>query len=286
MKERNRDDEQGSTLPAVRASLTPMPVANMGELIHVGQLLAQSGMFGITSAAAGFVVASTCHQQGISLLEFQRTYHIVEGRPSMRADAMLAEFRKRGGRYVMAENSAGRAAAKFEFEGNEYAFEFTIDDARRIGDAFKGDGKTLKHNWAKRPEDMLWARMVSRAVRRLCPEIVAGLYTPEEVQDFDDAAPRGGIPVVMPPEEAARRAKIVQAESAAAETVTVDAVDAPGTVLSFYICPDGFGDFSGHSWDEMDDATLETAMVAEGLDDGHREAIREVLEARNAKTEE
>ena len=279
MKERNRDDEQGSTLPAVRAVVAPMPVTNMGELIHVGQQLAQSGMFGIENPAAGFVVASTCYQQGITMMEFLRTFHIVKNRPAMKADAMLADFRKRGGKYKIVENSTTRAAAEFDFEGQKLSFEYGMEDAKRIGDCYD-KGTTLKYNWQRRPEDMLWARMVSRAVRRLCPEIVAGVYTPEEVQDFDDAAPRGGIPVVLSAEEAARRAKLVQAES-----VAVDAANetAPGIVSGFSFCPDGFGDYSGHPWEEMDDTTLEAAAVAEGLEDGHRESIREVLEARNAK---
>ena len=286
MKERNRDDEQGSTLPAVRAALTPMPIANMSELFEVGKVIAQSGMFGQLNDAGGFVVAVTCYQQGITTLDFMRTYHPpINGRLSMKADAMLAEFRKRGGKYKIVENSVTQAAAEFEFEGQKLAFAYSMDDAKRIGDCYTGkldkqNNPTLKDNWQKRPEDMLWARMVSRAVRRLCPEVVSGLYTPEEVQDFDDAAPRGGIPVVLSAEEAARRAKLVQAES-----VAVDAANetAPGIVSGFSFCPDGFGDFSGHPWEEMDDAILEAAAVAEGIEDGHREAIREVLEARNAK---
>ena len=85
----------------------------------------------------------------------------------MRADAMLAEFRNRGGKYKIVENSQTRAAAEVEFEGQKLPFEFTMEDAKRTGDCFKGDGKTLKLTWQKRPDDMLWARMVSRMVRRL-----------------------------------------------------------------------------------------------------------------------
>jgi hypothetical protein len=34
---------------------------------------------------------------------------------------------------------------------------------------------------------MLWARVISDGVRTLAPEIVYGIYTPEETQDFEPA---------------------------------------------------------------------------------------------------
>ena len=33
---------------------------------------------------------------------------------------------------------------------------------------------------------MLWARLVSRALDKVCPELVAGIYTPEEMRDVID----------------------------------------------------------------------------------------------------
>jgi hypothetical protein len=257
------------TLPARIASGDSLPVRSMNELAVAGELLAQSGMFGIQNAAAGFVVAATCHQQGISLMEFQRTYHIVEGKPSMRADAMLAEFRKRGGRYTIVENTVTRAAAQFEFEGNKIPAEFTIEDAQRTGDCFKSDGKTIKHTWAKRPEDMLWARMVSRAVRRLCPEIVAGLYTPEEVCDFDDR-PARREPVEIAPEVAAVRAGGI-----------VDQID-------YTICPIGGAEWKGRSWNEFQTELLEAALGSAdpAMTHTHKAAIRVVLEERKTKGSE
>jgi hypothetical protein len=272
----NQTQDTQTTLPAVRTGCA-LPARTMGELAQAGQLLAQSGMFGVNSPAAGFVVAATCFQQGISLMEFNRTYHIVEGRPSMRADAMLAEFRKRGGKYRIVENGTERAEADFEFEGVAYKGVYTMDDARRTGDAFKGDGKTLKHNWAKRPEDMLWARMVSRSVRRLCPEIVAGIYTPEETEDFDDRQAPRAAPVAIDPAEAARRV--------VAETVPPPPFDAPfanePAEIDFSVCPAGFGEYSGKLWSEFDADTLRAAAAAEGMDSGllpgHVAEIRKVL---------
>jgi hypothetical protein len=53
-----------------------------------------------------------------------------------------------------------------------------VDDAKRAGVAGK-------QNWQRYPRQMLRARVVSEGVRAAMPGVVLGLYTPEEVQDFD-----------------------------------------------------------------------------------------------------
>jgi hypothetical protein len=57
--------------------------------------------------------------------------------------------------------------------------EFTIEDARRAELA-------NKPTWKRFPQDMLWSRCVSRMIRVLMPDVVAGIiYTPEEVESID-----------------------------------------------------------------------------------------------------
>ncbi len=255
--------EQKETASVVLRKNTPMPIATIADMQAVGTAIAQSGMFGITNAGAGLVIAMTCHSQNISLLEFARTYHIINGRPSMRSDAMLAEFRKRGGKYVIAENSVTRAAADFEFEGQKFSGAYTMEDAERSGDCFDKDGKTLKHNWLHRAENMLWARMVSRTVRILCPEIVAGIYTPEEVEDFhgpDNARVVRPIPVA----EATERAASVVLE------------------------PEVIPDFTKHpalnvNFETLTNEDLKNAWDDPCITEDHRKAISAVVEARLQK---
>lgn len=245
---------------------TALPVQHMSDLEAIGNAIAQSGMFGVKNAASGLVVAATCHQQGITLLEFQRTYHIVEGRPSMRADAMLAEFRKLGGKVKIVENSVTRAAADFTFEGHTYPLEYTIEDAKRTGDALKGDG-SIKQMWQKRADDMLWARLVSRSVRKLAPEICSGLYTPEEVADFDDRRPaQGSQPEPINMDDALARAKVVKP-------------------IDFCVCPDGFAEYSGMRWSDMPSDVLKAAMQSAKLTDEYKSEILSVMDDRAERGE-
>lgn len=165
-----------------RTPASPIVARSWKEAEEVGDALARSGMMGVQNKQQGMIVLSVCQSEGLSLLGFMRTYHIVEGRPSMRADALLARFRERGGRYKILERSAKRAAIETAFEGQALTWEFTMADAERMEVCRDKKGE-LKKNWRTIPAQMLWARVTSDMVRTLCPEIVAGCYTPEENGD-------------------------------------------------------------------------------------------------------
>jgi hypothetical protein len=165
----------------------PDPLAAIKTL---GEAFKTSPMLGLTTPGDGIVLAMTCMADGITPLDFIRKYHIIEGRPSMRADAMAAEFRRRGGKVRWLQlGEKGVAEAEFEFEGQTLRGSFSLDDARRMLGKDK-DGKDRidkpNGNWQKNPDAMLRARLLSNFIRMMAPEIVAGVYTPEEVQDFAD----------------------------------------------------------------------------------------------------
>lgn len=190
-----------------------LPVNGVADLELIGNKLSQSNTLGVSNPAAGFVVAMTCHMEGITPIEFGRKYHIIGGKPTMKPAAMAAEFRKMGGKIKKVERSATRAAAIFTFEGESEEYEFTIEDANR---AELTGGKNP--NWKKYPQNMLWARMISNALDVVCPEIRYGIYTPEEMEDvMIEEEQKRSVGQVVDPVEAA---KVVQAE--VVEEVAVD----------------------------------------------------------------
>ena len=269
-------EKQATYEVATRSETKPLPIQSMAEMATAGQLLAQSGFFGINNAAAGFVVIATCQQEGISLMEFKRTYWIINGVPTMKSDKMLAKFRELGGKYKITENGTERAAAVFEFEGEKYDWEYTIEDAKRTGDALKGDG-SIKDMWRKRPEDMLWARLVSRSIRKLAPEIVSGIYTPEETQDMQPA--QRGEPKRIDPSEIKSRIKKNADEAYTAKETPIES----DIMEESNYCPIGGEDYQGMAWAQMPDDVLEMALESElpEITDAHRDAIRRELAARN-----
>ena len=258
------------------AKYEAMPIQSMAELAQAGKLIAQSGMFGINNDAAGFVVVATCHQQGITLLDYARTYHTVENKPSMKADAMAAEFRKRGGKYKIVNRDAVEARALFSFEGQDQEFSYTMERAVEAGINKSKNG--IKHNWKSFPENMLWARMMSNAVRVLCPEIVAGLYTPEEAEDF--------TPDTMPTPTSEPTPIDVEFAEARLQSVTEPPNFEQALPADYSTCPIGGEDWLGKAWLDMKLETLQNALQFDdpALTDYHKTAIKYAISEKEKVT--
>ena len=149
----------------------------------MGEMIWGSGMFGCVKPEQGMVLAMTCLAEGKAPLELAKTYHIIEGKLSMRADAMLGRYLTTGGKVKWLVRSDTEVRAIWSKDGNDVEIAATLDEFKNNGVAIGANGK-LKANWQKFPRQMLTARCVSEGVRLLAPQIVSGIYTPEEVQDF------------------------------------------------------------------------------------------------------
>jgi hypothetical protein len=294
-----------------------LPVKSMNDLSIIGQQFAQSGMFGIKNEAAGLIVAMTCYMEKITPLKFIRTYHIIDGKPSMKADAIAAEFRLRGGKYKVINRDNDKAEAEFTFEGNKVKMSFTMEEAKSQGICFTSDGKTLKENWRKFPANMLWARMMSNSVRVLCPEINSGVYTPEEISDMHEEhiekplteeafknitkeviieEPRQTpeetettIPVqsVTDSEQDLKPVGVEVIEPEKEKPKSKSKEKTPWDVIkeqeavNYEICP--IGKVKGTAWAEMPNDHLESALVVPSLETQYKEVITRILAIRKEK---
>ena len=258
-----------------------MPVASMHEIAEAGALIAQSGLCGARNPAEGFVVALTCQQRGMDVLTFSETYHVMMGRVTKRSDAMLADFLRSGGEHQIIERSANRAAIALHPPNAEpQTFELTWDEACAEPFVYAGNpaqaAAELKKPQAERrfkdkyatPRSrmqMLWARVVSDAVRAVDPRANQGSYTPEEIGDVidDRTIDITPGPPVTPPMPA----------------TAADGVD-------YSICPiaDEGCQYTGTYWSEMPIADLHIALTLDhpALTDGHRAAIKHTIQTIEA----
>lgn len=178
-----------SNLPAVTSQNTVHTydkVADpMAAATQLGEWICRSGMFGADRPEQGNLLALQCIVERKPPLELAKHYHVIQGRLSLRADAMLALYRERGGKVVWKQFDAAGARAQWIYDGNDIELAYTADDAKAAGflPARGGSG------WAKFPAEMMRARLISKAVRMLCPEVVTGTYTPEEIADFAQPSP-------------------------------------------------------------------------------------------------
>lgn len=159
----------------------------MQAIETMGNAMAKSGMFGITKVEQGTVLAFHAFFTGQSLVALAAKYHIIEGKMTMRADAMQAAFQEVGGRIIWKQTDEKVCEALFIDEnlfpdGNNV--RVTLEELKASGVAI-GAGNKLKTNYQKFPRQMLRARAISEGVRMTRPDVIVGVYTPEEVSDFE-----------------------------------------------------------------------------------------------------
>ena len=89
---------------------TPMPYADMERLAKAA---AGSGMFGISKPEQALCLFAICQSEGLDPITALKRYHLIEGKPSMRADAMAAEFLAKGGAIIWHARTDQLCAATF-----------------------------------------------------------------------------------------------------------------------------------------------------------------------------
>jgi hypothetical protein len=147
---------------------------------ELGSWIARSGAFNCQKDEQGNMIALECLATRKTPFDFKREFHLVNGSLTMRSDAMLAGYRTRGGKVIWKQFDSNAAIAIWKYDGNECEIGFTTEDAKQAGllPAKPGSG------WQKDPSAMLRARCISKAIRMLAPEVVAGVYATEEAADF------------------------------------------------------------------------------------------------------
>lgn len=221
------------------------------QLQEFGKAIMHSEMFGAKSASQGMVLAMECAARRLPPMMLAERYHIIHGKLSMKADAILADFRtKCGGSHKILKRDGDEACVELILNGHGQTFSLTWTDAMNepfvyegkesvvVAKLVKGETRSLtvkaKYRTPRSRTQMLWARVVSDAVRAMAPEVLAGHYTPEEISDFDDhedvvidvettpveaEVPSAGIHLAEPPTEPATPAAVAIPDAPVPERV-------------------------------------------------------------------
>lgn len=149
----------------------------VSDIERMAQAVAASKLFGIQNMEQAMSLMLIAQAEGMHPAIAARDYHVIQGRPALKADAMLARFQAAGGKVKWNAYTDEKVSGTFSHPAGG---EVTIDwDMNRA----KAAGLAGKDNWSKYPRQMLRARCISEGVRTVCPGVTAGLYTPEEIQD-------------------------------------------------------------------------------------------------------
>lgn len=254
-----------------------LPINNVQELQFLGTVLAQSQLFGQSNPAEGLAIVAMCHQKRISWMDFMGNFHMIKGRVSKKADAILADFHMIGGTHIPISRTEEVAEAKFTVGKTSYTSKLTWEECKHEPFIYQGKEEDViklleagnmdalkikaKYRTPRARKQMLWARVVSDGVRVLAPECCRGIYTPEEVGDFvePDTVSVSPMPVV---------------QTAAAPVAS--AVDVE-------VCP--VGPATGKRWDDETVFSLDTLKQAlngthEKLTPEMKDYIRGLIEKR------
>lgn len=181
---RRRDDHRPARDPTDHDR--PIDLEAMAEAIVRGGMWPE-----IDTREKALSLMLLCQAEGLHPVSAMKRYHIIEGKPSMRADTMLAEYKRRGGRVRWIQRSAQVAEAHFwhpETDPDGVTITVTYRELEEAGVTQSYDRRNqrwiTKKNYRCFPRQMLSARVVSEGVRLIDPGVVAGVYTPEEVSDF------------------------------------------------------------------------------------------------------
>ena len=156
----------------------------MTALIPVDQVermalaVAKSGLFGVKTPDQAMALMLIAQAEGMHPAIAARDYHVINGRPTLRADAMLARFQQAGGRVEWGEYTDRKVVGTFTHpQGGSVRIEWTTDMAVSAG-------LTRNPTWKSYPRQMLRARCISEGIRTIYPGVAIGTYTPEEAEDM------------------------------------------------------------------------------------------------------
>lgn len=173
------------------------PLVSYADMEKMATVIAQSGLFGVKNPTQALALMLLSQAEGLHPATAARDYHVIQGRPTLKADTMLARFQAAGGVVEWHDYTDKLVKATFSHpRGGKVTVAWTLETAKEAELA----GKDM---WKKFPRAMLRARVISEGIRTVFPGVLAGMYTPEEVRDMQDvkgeAETSGPNPIDPPP---------------------------------------------------------------------------------------
>lgn len=175
--EGNMSDESKAIVPM--NATTALEPSNVDEAFRLCERLVQSGLLGknIQKPQAALAVILAGRELGLTAMQSLRSIHIIEGKPTLSADLMVALV-KRSPKclYFKLINSTSKLATYETDRAGEGVtrMSWTIEQAQAAGVAGKD-------NWKRYPDAMLRARCIAALARAVYPDLLAGVYEENEL---------------------------------------------------------------------------------------------------------
>jgi len=169
-------------------ALVPVNKETWQVIQSVAPVAQASRMFKVTQEQAAIVMLKG-YELGLGIASAFEYIHVIEQKPSISPKGALALIHRSGklaGLEIddISDNSKPTACkvTMKRKNGFEYSVTFTMDDAERAGVVKDKSG------WSKYPANMLRWRAVGYCADVVFPDVVGGLYRPEELGADVDAS--------------------------------------------------------------------------------------------------
>ncbi len=165
------------------------------EMLNQAQAWVKSGLLpaSIKTPEQAVVIALKGRELNLQTMASFELIDVIMGKPALKPKGMAALVRKGGVRTKTIKDfepifdAEGKkvdmeTVIRFYRDGIEEDVKYTYRDAQNLG-------LVNKDNWKKQPGVMMYWRCYSKGANRVCPDLIGGLYTTEELASFTQNAP-------------------------------------------------------------------------------------------------
>lgn len=157
------------------SSTPPMTVTDVERIANA---IAKGGLFGSRDPNAVLTLCLLAQAEGQHPAVVFRDYHVINGKPAKKAEAMLRDFINAGGKVEWHQLDDTCADATFTHPSGQARISWDHERAKTAG---LGSNQMYR----KFPRQMLRSRVISEGIRTVYPGATSGLYEEGEVASFD-----------------------------------------------------------------------------------------------------
>lgn len=172
---------------APSASLALEPT-DLDSAYRLAQQVAASRLMGAAARTpeSALVIIVTGRELGLTAMQSLRSLHVIEGKPVMSSDLMVALVRRsplcKAWRLVESTSTVATYETTRAGDDGPTRMSFSIDDA-------KAAGLAGKQNWKAYPAAMLRARCIAALARAVYPDLLLGVYETDELAPTQQHVP-------------------------------------------------------------------------------------------------
>ena len=153
-------------------------IVPLGDIERMALAVSKSNLFGVKTPEQAIALMLVAQAEGMHPAIAATHYHVINGRPTLKADAMLSRFQAAGGTVNWKTYTDAEVTGTFSHpQGGRVDITWTVAQAQAAG-------LTKNATWRQYPRQMLRSRCISEGIRTVYPGVTVGVYTPEEVSDF------------------------------------------------------------------------------------------------------